>query len=98
MHADSDEAQGSVRELKDPVGRGSGLDPRPYEGYRGRINDFPGHRIGDHAPKDGLLLAVHASQFNGEKLEWIANMVASNAENYGDQAGVGMAEGFRCYR
>ena len=49
FHADGDGAQRSVRELKDPVGRGSGLDPRPYEGYRGRINDSPGRRIGDHA-------------------------------------------------
>ena len=44
------------------------------------------------------LLAVHASQFHGEKLEWIANMVASHAEQYGEQAGVGMAEGFRAYK
>ena len=44
------------------------------------------------------LLAVHASQFSAERLERVANFVASRAEQYGDQAGVGMAEGFRCYR
>lgn len=54
--------------------------------------------ITDDWPAKKDLLAIHASQFHGEKLEWIANMVAGNAEQYGEQAGVGMAEGFRAYK
>ena len=44
------------------------------------------------------LLAIHASQFNGERLERVTNMVGSSAEADGEAAGVTLAEGFRCIR
>jgi LmbE family N-acetylglucosaminyl deacetylase len=42
------------------------------------------------------LLAIHASQFSGERLEGVTNLVASRAEEDGDRIGVTHGEGFRC--
>lgn len=44
------------------------------------------------------LLAIHASQFNGERLERVTNMVAGSAEQDGERIGVTLGEGFRCIR
>jgi LmbE family N-acetylglucosaminyl deacetylase len=44
------------------------------------------------------LLAIHESQFNGERLQGVSNMVAGRAEIDGEAAGVSLAEGFRCVR
>lgn len=44
------------------------------------------------------LLAIHKSQFNGAKLEKVANMVASTAEDEGEKGGFTLGEGFRCVR
>lgn len=41
------------------------------------------------------LLAIHASQFHGEHLKRVENMVASLAEADGDHLGTALAEGFR---
>jgi LmbE family N-acetylglucosaminyl deacetylase len=43
------------------------------------------------------LLAVHKSQFYGDKFEFIANMVKARAKADGEKAGVLYAEGFRCF-
>lgn len=42
------------------------------------------------------LLGVHKSQFFGERLERVRNMVASRAEDDGERIGVALGEGFRC--
>lgn len=44
------------------------------------------------------LLAIHKSQFYGERLERVSNMVAGMAENDGERIGVTLGEGFRCIR
>ena len=44
------------------------------------------------------LLAIHKSQFIGDRFEWIVNMVADRAKAEGELAGVAYAEGFRCLR
>jgi LmbE family N-acetylglucosaminyl deacetylase len=44
------------------------------------------------------LLAVHKSQFNGDRLRRVSNMVAGNAEKDGEAIDVGLAEGYRCER
>jgi LmbE family N-acetylglucosaminyl deacetylase len=44
------------------------------------------------------LLALHSSQFNGERLQRVENMVAGMAENDGERIEVAMGEGFRCIR
>ena len=44
------------------------------------------------------LLQIHASQFNGERLSRVTNMVAGMAESDGERIGVGLGEGFRCVR
>jgi len=43
-------------------------------------------------------LAIHKSQFFGERLDRVANMVAHSAEVDGERSGVTLAEGFRCLR
>lgn len=42
------------------------------------------------------LIAIHKSQFYGERLERVINLVASYAEDEGEKIGVPLAEGFRC--
>ncbi len=42
------------------------------------------------------LLAIHKSQFFGERLEGVSNMVAGRAEEDGEMIGVTYGEGFRC--
>lgn len=42
------------------------------------------------------LLAVHKSQFHGERLERVTNMVQDRAVEDGERIGVTYAEGFRC--
>lgn len=54
--------------------------------------------ITDDWPTKSDLLAVHASQFYGERLERIRGMVASRAESDGERIGVALGEGFRCTR
>lgn len=44
------------------------------------------------------LLAVHESQFHGERLERVRGLVASRAEEDGERVGVPLGEGFRCSR
>lgn len=54
--------------------------------------------ISDDWDKKQELLAIHRSQFSGSHLEKVTNMVGSLAEEDGNLAGVGFAEGFRCVR
>jgi LmbE family N-acetylglucosaminyl deacetylase len=42
------------------------------------------------------LLAIHRSQFFGERLKRVENLVASFAETDGERIGVPLGEGFRC--
>ncbi|MGV3615926.1 MAG: PIG-L deacetylase family protein [Fimbriimonas sp.] len=44
------------------------------------------------------LLAIHASQFHGERLVRVTNMVAGTAEVDGERIGVALGEGFRCIK
>ncbi len=52
-------------------------------------NDWEGKR---------RLLAIHASQFHGERLERVENLVSSFAEADGERIGTSLGEGFRCAR
>jgi LmbE family N-acetylglucosaminyl deacetylase len=52
--------------------------------------------ITDRWERKKELLAIHASQFSGERLEGVTNLVASRAEEDGDRIGVTHGEGFRC--
>ncbi len=54
--------------------------------------------ITDEWDAQKALLALHRSQFSGDHLTWIENMVGSNAEADGERIGVGLAESFRCSR
>ncbi|MEZ0327068.1 MAG: PIG-L deacetylase family protein [Fimbriimonas sp.] len=54
--------------------------------------------ITDVWPDKEELLKIHASQFHGERLERVTNMVASSAEKDGEAANVTHAEGFRCIK
>jgi LmbE family N-acetylglucosaminyl deacetylase len=54
--------------------------------------------VSDEWDRQSELLAIHASQFHGERLEQIRNMVAYNAYNDGDRIGVAYGEGFRCVK
>ena len=42
------------------------------------------------------LLAIHASQFFGSRLDGVTNMVMDTAENYGKKVDIPLGEGFRC--
>lgn len=42
------------------------------------------------------LIAIHKSQFSGERLQRVINLVASYAEAEGEKIGVPLGEGFRC--
>jgi LmbE family N-acetylglucosaminyl deacetylase len=44
------------------------------------------------------LLAVHESQFRGDRLSWITEMVEGRARESGERIGVQYAEGLRCAR
>lgn len=44
------------------------------------------------------LVAIHNSQFYGERLEHVLNMIGSHAEEDGDRIGVALGEGLRCVR
>ncbi len=44
------------------------------------------------------LLAIHKSQFYGDRLKRVENMVGGTAEEEGDKAGFTLGEGFRCIR
>ena len=44
------------------------------------------------------LLAIHKSQFHGDRLQMVVNLVGSRAQDEGKQIGVAYAEGFRCTR
>lgn len=61
--------------------------------YPNFVND-----ISDDWERKRELLAIHVSQFNGERLQRVENMVASVAEREGESIGVSMGEGFRCVR
>ena len=52
--------------------------------------------ITDQWDAKAKLLAVHKSQFSGERLQRVTNMVASLAEMDGEKNGTTYAEGFRC--
>ena len=54
--------------------------------------------VTDEWDRQQELLAIHRSQFSGEHLKQVVNMVESNAVTDGDRIGVTYAEGFRCVR
>lgn len=54
--------------------------------------------ITDDWPAKSELLAIHKSQFFGERLERVRGMVAGRAEEDGEAIGVPLGEGFRCTR
>ena len=54
--------------------------------------------ISDQWERQKQLIAMHPSQFSGEKLQLIFNMVESNASEDGDRIGVTYGESFRCLR
>lgn len=54
--------------------------------------------ITDDWDQKKALLAIHKSQFHGERLEKVINMIASTAEEEGEKANFTLAEGFRCIR
>ena len=54
--------------------------------------------ISEQWPAKEKLLQVHKSQFHGERLEKVTNMVAYSAEQDGEASGTTYAEGFRCIR
>jgi LmbE family N-acetylglucosaminyl deacetylase len=54
--------------------------------------------ISDQWPDKEKLLQIHRSQFHGDRLEKVTNMVAYSAEKDGEALGTTYAEGFRCVR
>ena len=52
--------------------------------------------VTDQWERQKQLIAMHRSQFSGEKLELIENMVESNANDDGERIGVSYGEGFHC--
>lgn len=54
--------------------------------------------ISDQWEAKRALLKIHASQFHGERLERVTNMVEENAIDDGERIGTTYGEGFRCIR
>ncbi len=54
--------------------------------------------ITDVWPQKEKLLAIHESQFHGDRLKGVTNMVAGRAEIDGEASDYALAEGFRCIK